>query len=227
MDGDGHPDVVFGGTKGCYVLWNEPNTDGGRALLFASGLPSEQPSTFVLADGGTDVFPGTRNSQVGAVALGNVFGNGRVDIVIGHQTYNGGPPELVENTGNRGFGSVVKLDPPGWDINVNAIALLAPPAPPPAPLDCGSFSPCEDGECTDAPPNLNPPDPSERNVCVGKSGCVEMPGGYGYWLCCSPSEDGTPCLRPNKPYDNPCAAPRRATCGTRPNTQVTLARLSR
>ncbi|EOD11533.1 hypothetical protein EMIHUDRAFT_214344 [Emiliania huxleyi CCMP1516] len=134
------------------------------------------PSIFGLADGGTDVFPGTRRSQVGAVALGNVFGNGRVDIVIGHQTFNGGPPELVENTGNRGFGSVVPLDPPGW---------------------------IDDGECTDAPPNLNPPGPSERNVCVGKSGCVEMTGGYGYWLCCSPSEDGTPCLRPNKQYDNP------------------------
>ena len=168
----------------------------------------------------------TQINSIGKVAKAGAWNHYRRVNARRHQTFKGGPPELVENTGNRGFGSVVPLDPPGW-IDVNAIALLAPPAPPPAPLDCGSFSPCEDGDCTDAPPTLKPPGPSERDVCVGKSGCVEMTGGYGYWLCCSPSEDGTLCLRPNKPYTTPCAAPWRATCGTRPNTQVTLARLSR
>ena len=103
MDGDGHPDVVFGGTYDNWVLWNKPDTRG-RALLFAN---TPVPAPFGLPDGDAQKIPG--NGWTTAIALGNVFGSGRLDVVLGHEMM-GGQPELIPNTGNRGFGSVKNLD---------------------------------------------------------------------------------------------------------------------
>ena len=89
-----------------WVLWNKPDTRG-RALLFAPGTNTPDPAPFGVPDGDAQKIPG--NGYTTAIALGNVFGSGRLDIVLGHEMM-GGQPELIPNTGNRGFGSVKNLD---------------------------------------------------------------------------------------------------------------------
>ena len=102
MDGDGAPDVVFCGNYDNWVLWNKPDAHDGDDFF--------------------DYYQVVGPRTDGAVALGDVYGSGYLDIVLGG---NGMNPKsnVVENRGNRGFGRVFKLDQLKY-TKVNDVMLL-------------------------------------------------------------------------------------------------------